>query len=109
MIEKPTHTSRTVLVHLMVRIFVYLSPDDQIRFIGKSGIPTQNVLAVCDFNMRFTYVSTGQPGAMHDTRYPNRPGYLAPHKGERYHMLEWHRGMEPKTPREKFNRVHSSI
>ena len=24
-------------------------------------------------------------------------------------MPEWHRGMEPKTPKEKFNRIHSSI
>jgi hypothetical protein len=30
------------------------------------GIATQNVLVVCDFDMRFTYVSTGQPGVMHD-------------------------------------------
>ena len=37
------------------------------RYIGKSGISTQNVLAVCDFDMRFTYVSTGHPGSMHDT------------------------------------------
>lgn len=44
-----------------------------------------------------------------DAGYPNRPGYLAPYKGERYHLLEWHRGMEPNTPMEKFNRVHSSI
>ena len=44
-----------------------------------------------------------------DAGYPNRPGYLAPYKGERYHMPEWHRGMEPKTPKEKFNRIHSSI
>jgi hypothetical protein len=43
------------------------SPDEQVRYIGKTGIPTQNVLAVCDFDMRFTYVATGQPGAMHDT------------------------------------------
>ncbi|WVZ90386.1 hypothetical protein U9M48_036693 [Paspalum notatum var. saurae] len=106
-------------------IRVCLSPEEQIRFIGKSGIPTQNVLAICDFDMRFTYVSVGQPGAMHDTSvlysainvdkqffphpprekyyvvdagYPNRPGYL-------HHT----RGKEPRTPREKFNRVHSSI
>jgi hypothetical protein len=26
-----------------------------------------------------------------------------------YHTLEWHRGMEPKTPKERFNRIHSSI
>jgi hypothetical protein len=48
-------------------IRVSLPPDDQVRYIGKSGIPTQNVLACCDFDMRFTYVSTGQPGSMHDT------------------------------------------
>ncbi|WVZ79578.1 hypothetical protein U9M48_027143 [Paspalum notatum var. saurae] len=116
-------------------IRVSLSPDDQIRFIGKSGIPTQNVLAVSDFDMRFTYVSTGQRGAMHDivssiapykltkkfshtlqeyyvvdAGYPNRPRYLAPYKGERYHMSEWHRDMEPKTtPREKFNRMKWQI
>ena len=41
--------------------------------------------------------------------YPNRPGYLAPYKGERYHLPEWHRGMEPNTPKEKFNRIHSSV
>jgi len=41
--------------------------------------------------------------------YPNHPGYLAPYKGERYHLPEWHRGMEPNTPKEKFNRIHSSV
>jgi hypothetical protein len=34
-----------------------------------------------------------------DAGYPNRPGYLAPYKGERYHLPEWHRGMEPNTPK----------
>ncbi len=48
-------------------IRVSLPPEEQVRYIGKTGIATQNVLAVCDFDMRFTYVSTGQPGAMHDT------------------------------------------
>jgi hypothetical protein len=41
--------------------------------------------------------------------YSNRLGYLAPYKGERYHLPEWHRGMEPNSPKERFNRVHSSI
>ena len=44
-------------------IRVSLSSDEQVRYIDKTGIPTQNVLAVCDFDMRFTYVSTGQPGS----------------------------------------------
>jgi hypothetical protein len=30
-------------------------------------MPTQSNLAVCDFDMRFTYVSVGQPGSIHDT------------------------------------------
>jgi hypothetical protein len=25
-----------------------------------------------------------------DVGYPNRPGYLAPYKGERYHLPEYH-------------------
>ena len=43
-----------------------------------------------------------------DAGYPNRNGYLAPYKGERYHVPEFHRGVEPNTPVEKFNRIHSS-
>jgi hypothetical protein len=67
MTEELAHTLRNVLVHLTVRIRVCLSLDDQVRYIGKFGTPTQNILAVCDSDMRFTYVSTGQPGSMHDT------------------------------------------
>jgi hypothetical protein len=44
-----------------------------------------------------------------DAGYPNCPGYLAPYKGERFHIPEWHRGEEPNTPTERFNRAHSSI
>jgi hypothetical protein len=32
---------------------------------------TQNVLVVCDFNMRFTFVVAGCPGSVHDTRVFN--------------------------------------
>jgi hypothetical protein len=32
---------------------------------------TQNVLAVCDFDMRFTFVVVGCPGSVHDTRVFN--------------------------------------
>ena len=48
-------------------IRVALHPNEQVRYMEKSGIPTQNVLAICDFDMRFTYVSVDQPGSMHDT------------------------------------------
>jgi hypothetical protein len=33
-----------------------------------------------------------------DASYPNRPGYLSPYKGKRYHLPEWHRGTESNTP-----------
>ncbi|KAM3403939.1 hypothetical protein ACQJBY_007189 [Aegilops geniculata] len=109
--------------------------DDQVRYIGRSGSTTLNVLAICDFDMHFMYTSVGQPGSMHDTSvlyhaievdkdtfphppkgkyylvdagYPNRPGYLAPYKGERYHVPDFHRGVAPRTPKEKFNKIHSS-
>jgi hypothetical protein len=41
--------------------------EDLIRYIGRGGIATQNVLAIVDFDMRFIYASTGQPGSMHGT------------------------------------------
>ncbi len=30
-----------------------------------------------------------------DVGYPNRPGYLAPYKGQRYHVPEFWRGSTP--------------
>jgi hypothetical protein len=143
-------------------------PEDLIRYIGRSGKATQNVLAIVDFDMRFTYASIGQPGSMHDTSvlfhalrhdhdtfphpprgmlitpffhcctctffcmskphvisifshvfagkyyhvdpgYPNRPRYLAPYMGERYHVPDWRRGPAPRGEQELFNHFHSSI
>jgi hypothetical protein len=40
---------------------------DYITYIGRSGKPTQNVMAVVDFDPHFTYASIGQPGSMNDT------------------------------------------
>jgi hypothetical protein len=37
-------------------IRVSLSPEEQLRSIGKTGIPTQNVLVICDFDMRFSHM-----------------------------------------------------
>jgi len=43
-----------------------------------------------------------------DAGYPNRPAYLSPYKGERYHVPEWRRGPTPRGEQE-FNHLHSSI
>ena len=34
----------------------------------RKGMTTQNVLVVCDFDMRFTFVLAGWPGSVHDMR-----------------------------------------
>ena len=36
--------------------------------MDRKGITTQNVLAICDFDMRFTFVVAGWPGSVHDMR-----------------------------------------
>ena len=45
--------------------------NDQVRFIGRKNLPTQNVMAVCSFDMRFTFVLAGWEGTAHDTRIFN--------------------------------------
>ncbi|WVZ53182.1 hypothetical protein U9M48_004161 [Paspalum notatum var. saurae] len=76
---------------------VYLSPDDQVRYIGKSGIPTQNPGSMHDTSVLYTAIKGDEKFFPHpprgkyyvlDAGYPNRPGYLARYKGERYHMPE---------------------
>jgi hypothetical protein len=41
---------------------------EQAKYIGRHGYASQNVMAVCDFDMRFTFVVTGWPSSVHDTR-----------------------------------------
>ena len=36
--------------------------------INRKGKPTQNVVVVYDFNMRFTYIRAGTEGSAHDMR-----------------------------------------
>lgn len=86
--------------------------------------------------MRFTFVVAGWPGSEHDTRilndslvkyadkfptppagtyylvdseYPNREGYLAPYKGQIYHIPEFRNGQKPVGKFEVYNHAHSSL
>nr|CAD1824762.1 unnamed protein product [Ananas comosus var. bracteatus] len=112
--------------------------EDQIPYIGRQPYPMQNIMAVCDFNMVFTFVVAGWPGATHDARiftttlnnyghifphppegkyylvdagYPNIKGYLGPYTGGdvRYHIHEFKRGSQPRGYKEVFNHAHSSL
>ncbi|KAL6880595.1 hypothetical protein ACP4OV_012160 [Aristida adscensionis] len=103
------------------------------QYTDRHGYTSQNVMAVCDFNMRFTFVLAGWPGSVHDMRvfndamhkyghkfphqkyylvdsgYANRQGYLAPYKGTKYHLPEFRMGPVPRGKKELFNHRHSSL
>jgi hypothetical protein len=44
-----------------------------------------------------------------DSGYSNRKGYLAPYKGQKYHILEWQNARQPIGSKEVFNYAHSSL
>jgi len=44
-----------------------------------------------------------------DSGYANRPGYLAPYKGTKYHLQEYREAPEPQGKTEIFNYAHSSL
>ena len=44
-----------------------------------------------------------------DSGYPNRPGYLAPYKGTKYHLPEYRNGPAPRGMKEKYSYAHSSL
>ena len=92
------------------------------------------MLAVVDFDMRFTYVLAGWEGSAHDGRvyedavargfcspaegkyyladagYANRGMLLSPYRGVRYHLREiGAAGRRPRTKEELFNLRHSSL
>ncbi|XP_057730612.1 uncharacterized protein LOC130945943 [Arachis stenosperma] len=48
-------------------IAIHVHQDEQVRFIGRKGNTTTNVMAVCDFNMCFTFIWVGWEGSAHDT------------------------------------------
>ena len=45
--------------------------EEVVNHTCRHGYTSQNVLAVCDFDMRFTFVVAGWPGSTHDTRVLN--------------------------------------
>ncbi|KAM0868725.1 hypothetical protein ACQ4PT_041141 [Festuca glaucescens] len=113
---------------------VIVAEKDKIKYTNRKGYTSQNVLAICDFDMRFTFAVPGWPGSVHDTRvwtdarphfsnfphpphgkyylvdsgYPSRTGYLAPFIGQRYHVPDF-QGAPPQNMQEKFNHRHSAL
>ena len=93
-------------------IDAWVAPQDQPRYRNRKGQLTQNVLAVCNFDMQFTYILAGWEGSAHDTAvwrnahyykgfktpsgkywlgdagYVNTDTVLVPYRGTRYHLKE---------------------
>ncbi|XP_024024743.1 protein ANTAGONIST OF LIKE HETEROCHROMATIN PROTEIN 1-like [Morus notabilis] len=104
---------------------------------NRKGFLSQNVLGVCSFDMRFTYMLAGWEGSAHDARvltsaietreknfptpperkyylvdsgYANTNYFLTPYRESTYHLQEYRaRRGRPQTPRELFNYTHSSL
>ncbi|XP_028098365.1 uncharacterized protein LOC114298058 [Camellia sinensis] len=89
--------------HVMARV----SEEYATSYYGRKGVPTQNILAVCDFDLCFTFVSAGKYYLV-DSGYSNKTGYLAPYKGYRYHQSA-HQNRRPQNEFELFNKAHSSL
>ncbi|XP_028122303.1 uncharacterized protein LOC114319478 [Camellia sinensis] len=120
-------------------VSAWVTGPDAATYFGRKYCHTQNIMAAVDFDMCFIFISCGWEGSMHDSRifneiltndnvpfphpdegkyylvdsgYANRIGYLAPFKGHRYHQQEFRRiarNAMANTPRELFNKVHSSL
>ncbi|XP_020591117.1 putative nuclease HARBI1 [Phalaenopsis equestris] len=114
-----------------------LPSHEKIAYIGRSGTTTQNVMAVCDFNMCFTFVMAGWEGSAHDSRlfsyatrnrtqcfphpppgkyylvdagYPMLRGYLKPYPDTRYHIPDFERASgNIRGKKEMFNKRHSAL
>lgn len=102
-------------------------------FRNRKGQLTQNVLAVVNFDMIFSYCLCGWEGSAHDGRvlddakgkglsffinkyylgdagYALTPYCLTPYRGVRYHLKEWGRsGERPRSKEELFNLRHASL
>ncbi|XP_020242335.1 uncharacterized protein LOC109820589 isoform X1 [Asparagus officinalis] len=112
---------------------VKVAKEDTRRYRGRKEFPTQNVLAACTFDLKFTYVLAGWEGSASDSRVLNnalirqdkifvpqgkyylvdggfmlRPGFLTPFRSTRYHLKEYST-RQPENPREVYNHHHSSL
>ena len=45
-----------------------IGEDKKISYLRRNGVPTQNVIAACDFDLLLTFVMVGWEGAAHGTR-----------------------------------------
>jgi hypothetical protein len=95
-------------------IGAHVPEEDIARYRNRKGVVSQNVLAACSFDMRFTYILSGWEGSaadglvlsdaretdfhipdgwyyLADAGFALGPNILTPYRGKRYHLREWGR------------------
>ncbi|WVZ66601.1 hypothetical protein U9M48_015794 [Paspalum notatum var. saurae] len=113
---------------------VVVPNDKKVQYLCRKGHTTQNVFAVVDFDMRFTFVLAGWPGSVHDMRvfndainkykekFPHPPLVLPSGfgiskscrlsctlHGDKIHLPEFRNSTMPRGMKETFNFAHSSL
>ncbi|XP_057486826.1 protein ALP1-like [Actinidia eriantha] len=115
--------------------FVRVNPPsaDRPRYRSRKGDLATNVLGVCTRDLQFVFVLSGWEGSATDSRilrdaiarpnglkvprghyylvdagYTNGECFLAPYRGERYHLNIWRQGHMPTSKEEYFNMKHSA-
>ncbi|KAK9050246.1 hypothetical protein SSX86_030784 [Deinandra increscens subsp. villosa] len=118
----------------LIHAIVPKAQQDLYRGRGK-GDCYQNVLAICDFNMIFTFIVAGWEGVAHDSRilsealsdldapfpfpppekyylcdaaYAHTRGFMAPYRNVRYWLGDFRR-RSALTNKEKFNHAHAKL
>ncbi|XBI05833.1 hypothetical protein VPH35_133935 [Triticum aestivum] len=108
--------------------------DKKTPYRNRHGYPSQNVMAAVSFDMTFSYVAAGWEGSasdqavlrwavtsgglvvpegkfyLVDSGYANTPKFIAPYRGDRYHIASF-RGCNRRYTGEKdlFNHVHAQL
>jgi hypothetical protein len=115
-------------------IEMHIPTELQLRYRNRKGTLSQNILAVCNFDMQFVYILAGWEGSAHDSRvlsnaqasqgfstpkekywlgdagYSNSEFVLSPYRGVRYHLKEARQAdRKPENTKELFNLRHSSL
>jgi hypothetical protein len=113
---------------------MHIPTELQPRYRNRKGTLSQNILAVCNFDMQFVYILASWEGSAHDARvladaqaaqgfltpkgkywlgdagYGNSEFVLSLYRGVRYHLKEVRQAdQKPENAKELFNLRHSSL
>ncbi|XP_022883522.1 uncharacterized protein LOC111400340 [Olea europaea var. sylvestris] len=93
-----------------IHVAAWAPASRQTSFRGRKTNVTQNVMLTCDFDMKFTFVYSGWEDQFYlvDFGYPNMLGFLAPYRGQRYHLRDYVGRGRLRGKEELFNYRHSS-